>query len=115
MCSVILLVLVINEKLPYLTQKCLSLQSGKGAPYYVTTTQTLPRGMYSDRNKTALGKSASRFDAQHDFFCRMNIPNPRKLQVWPGNPLDPTAHGAVWVLNTLIHPINFTVFQVDVM
>lgn len=34
----------------------LSLQGGKGAPYYVGAAQTLPRGMYSDRNKNIIGK-----------------------------------------------------------
>lgn len=29
---------------------------GKGAPYYVGAAQTLPRGMYSDRNKNVVGK-----------------------------------------------------------
>lgn len=32
------------------------LQSIKGAPYYVGAAQTLPRGMYSDRNKNIIGK-----------------------------------------------------------
>lgn len=32
-----------------------SLQTGKGAPYYVGA-QTLPRGMYTDRNKNAVGE-----------------------------------------------------------
>lgn len=31
-------------------------QSIKGAPYYVGAAQTLPRGMYSDRNKNIIGK-----------------------------------------------------------
>lgn len=35
---------------------CLFLQAGKGAPYYVGASQTLPRGMYSDRNKNVIGK-----------------------------------------------------------
>lgn len=34
----------------------LTLQAGKGAPYYVGAAQTLPRGMYSDRNKNIIGK-----------------------------------------------------------
>lgn len=33
-----------------------SLQAVKGAPYYVGAAQTLPRGMYSDRNKNIIGK-----------------------------------------------------------
>lgn len=32
------------------------LQIGKQAPYYVGASQTLPRGMYTDRNKVAMGK-----------------------------------------------------------
>lgn len=36
-----------------------SFQSGKSAPYYVGAIQTLPRGMYSDRNKNAIGKYSS--------------------------------------------------------
>lgn len=32
------------------------LQGVKGAPYYVGASQTLPRGMYSDRNKNIIGK-----------------------------------------------------------
>lgn len=34
----------------------LILQGVKGAPYYVGGSQTLPRGMYSDRNKNIIGK-----------------------------------------------------------
>lgn len=37
----------------------LLLQGVKGAPYYVGSAQTLPRGMYSDRNKNIIGKCAS--------------------------------------------------------
>lgn len=35
----------------------LTLQGVKGAPYYVGASQTLPRGMYSDRNKNIIGKT----------------------------------------------------------
>lgn len=35
------------------------LQGVKGAPYYVGAAQTLPRGMYSDRNKNIIGKLKS--------------------------------------------------------
>lgn len=35
---------------------CVILQGVKGAPYYVGSSQTLPRGMYSDRNKNIIGK-----------------------------------------------------------
>lgn len=35
---------------------CFFIQGGKGAPYYVGAAQTLPRGMYSDRNKNIIGK-----------------------------------------------------------
>lgn len=47
-----------------ISKKCLALlislcllyfQTGK-APYYVGGSQTLPRGMYSDRNKNVVGK-----------------------------------------------------------
>lgn len=31
-------------------------QGGKGAQYYVGASQTLPRGMYSDRNKNVIGE-----------------------------------------------------------
>lgn len=34
-------------------------QGVKGAPYYVGAAQTLPRGMYSDRNKNIIGKLKS--------------------------------------------------------
>lgn len=40
-------------------------QGGKGAPYYVGAAQTLPRGMYSDRNKNIIGK----FFIQVFLFC----------------------------------------------
>ncbi|XP_063696322.1 uncharacterized protein LOC134827553 isoform X5 [Culicoides brevitarsis] len=33
-------------------------KSGKNAPYYVGAAQTLPRGMYSDRNKNSVGMPA---------------------------------------------------------
>lgn len=32
------------------------LQGGKGTQYYVGAAQTLPRGMYSDRNKNVIGE-----------------------------------------------------------
>lgn len=40
-------------------------QGGKGAPYYVGAAQTLPRGMYSDRNKNIIGRFTLFF---HDFL-----------------------------------------------
>lgn len=36
-------------------------QGTKGAPYYVGAAQTLPRGMYSDRNKNIIGKFKALF------------------------------------------------------
>lgn len=46
-----------------------SLQGVKGAPYYVGSAQTLPRGMYSDRNKNIIGECASTtFECFH-FTC----------------------------------------------
>lgn len=37
------------------------MQGVKGAPYYVGSAQTLPRGMYSDRNKNIIGKCIYHF------------------------------------------------------
>lgn len=53
-----LLLLLIGSFI-FLIQKCflfVLFQSIKGAPYYVGSAQTLPRGMYSDRNKNIIGK-----------------------------------------------------------
>lgn len=49
---------LINIFVAFFSNKiCLiSFQSGKNAPYYVGAAQTLPRGMYSDRNKNSVGK-----------------------------------------------------------
>lgn len=57
----------------------MTLQAGKGAPYYVGAAQTLPRGMYSDRNKNIIGKFRATdappralifFFIQHSLFVR---------------------------------------------
>lgn len=44
------------------------LQGGKAAPYYVGS-QTLPRGMYSDRNKNVIGKFYLRPALIHGCCC----------------------------------------------
>lgn len=45
-----------------------SLQIGKQAPYYVGASQTLPRGMYTDRNKVAMGEYCFNFFDMHSFL-----------------------------------------------
>lgn len=52
-------------------------QGGKGAPYYVGAAQTLPRGMYSDRNKNIIGRFTLFF---HDFLS-LAFPWKEKLNI----------------------------------
>lgn len=53
---------MLNDFKCYFISFYVSLQGVKGAPYYVGAAQTLPRGMYSDRNKNIIGKCITTFE-----------------------------------------------------